>query len=670
MNFDEIDKRLSQQTPQSKIDLVLSKGSETSCIAEFKSANESAIMKFLEIEVKQFGKTFNTKSKRSHKEVQKLIKARTVSSLPQTELLVKMLEVTKVKVHKKYNMNTVESLMQNSNLYYSNHSAHNIDKNVVLTYNYQKLYFAHYKEAKEMFNNIWTNEFISYWNPGSKGLSASYTHTIKPNSTVYISIESLKDILYSVLMGKMSVEQYEAFYISELIKVKHNNRNNREIPAISVDLLNTELKTHTEKELVALKEQNTVKVHSYKTLGTDVFNKIVRTMDYLTERIENKDDVFYFEFHRTSYIQKLNELKRVKSMMKYNIAKDNYTLTYEASISKTAGRIYTPLNQLSKGVRAIIFGEGIEVDIDNMAFNFYLRNYAFKVKSEFTALRHYTSSNYNKVLVRKDVAKHLNVPVTKVKEIILSILFGSTDAREFKDNVFLKNLVKEVKVIRDYIIERDECSFDEAKSTMSKEFMKRETKIMDDLISELSLTRENIVDIHDGIIIPFKHIDNGTLVAIKKIEEKYKITFSGKTKIKTFLTEQKAKYDLFEYLKHNKPLVNMLNNNRFFSSANLLVLVDLLLIRNITKNTFIKTNLINKVMLEKLSVNELKEEVVLGLKVQSEDTKSVNNIEYCTLVANNSKDTKSKTQLKVITTQVEAKVELFTIFDSVKPKKE
>jgi len=593
MNFDNINNLAltnllkSDSTEEVFIARTKIKKEHKELVLDFNTIDKTLLQKYIDINI--HNKDYIAKVKYNHRNIRKSLRKNKIAIMPETEVVMAMMEEVQYKNQQTYRDYTVTSLIQNSNLLYTEHSLHTEDKNTVLTYNYKKKFFSHYEEGNRIFNTLWVEEFKGRYMVNGVGVSSSYSKRIEPKETIYVDINKLTTIFNELIQGKMNIEAYNSLYEEALIKKMIEKRLGLSIPNLSINELNNR---HTTEEKSTIEtESKTFKKKAFKTFTTDIMKNIDSGIEYFTEAIEER------EFHKAYYRSKLAELKSLKKQLRFNPLKGTYTLVYEASISKSNGRIYTPLNRLSKAIRGSLFGSGAEVDIDNMAFTYYLNEYCSKVKSEFKSLKHYTSSNANKQLVRRDVAKKLNVTQNEVKSIILSVLFGSTDQRAFKDDVFLKNLVQEVKSIRDFIKERDSISFNEAKTAMANEFMIKETLIMNTLLKKLNLKRADVIDIHDGLIIPRNALNAKTVELIKEVEVQFGYTFSGKTKIKSILKEISTENEYFKIkslLAEDKTLFSALVN-REYTEFQVDLVSRLLAEGNITKDIILKSNYLDLV---------------------------------------------------------------------------
>jgi len=497
-------------------------------------------------------------AKKVHKNIIKKIKEG-LTLLAEPEIMGFMLSNVKPKKQKKYNYNTIISIVENTYLYYTTHSKHSEDKFDALSATFLEVHFSHFTEAYKIFNTLWTRQ---YRGNNLNHNSNSYERNTTIKSRVFSTNDVYATLIKNLIDGTTSLEEYTEFYNKKLLK----QTPIKNIPLGSFysakgKLVSSVAKTldyDATKELEAVevqiekttKEEKTVRVLSKKTVDELTASRVTSGIEYMKTQIENPTMNFGIEFNAHRYKKYLRELEDLNNMMSYNRSKNTYTFTFEASVSKNADRIYTPFNRLSSQVRNIVFQDGIEVDIDNMAFMYYLKEYGSVVQdpNRFKALRLYTSSNKAKDVARRDISKFLGCTVKETKKIILSILFGSTDRRAFKSNVFLISLLNEIKSIRHYIMDRDNSSFEEAKTTMANEFMRRETLIMNTLLSKLKLKRDNVIDIHDGLIIPYRHITDKTIQKINSVEKRFGVTFSGKRRIASYL-EFKARQDKINDLK-------------------------------------------------------------------------------------------------------------------------
>ena len=485
----------------------------------FDEVNTSAIKKFIDTTPELYFKNIHKKKKTE------------VCILPQTDVLHRMLQEVKIKRARVYNEQTICSLMQNSNLFYTRHSLHSEDKNTVLSWNFRELYFKHLAEANKIFNSLWKEEFkgSSY-----SGEASSWSRKLDKTEAPYIDKKEFNELIHNVLHKKISLDEYNTIFMDYMDKVQLNKKAGRELKYISSRVLNKGIKEEN--------EQKTTKDIHYKRISNKVQQSILEGIEFYEEKLENPTFIFGADYHSKRYRKRLLELKNLNDTLTFNPLQNNWTSTFEASTSIESGRIFNPFNRLSKPVRTMLFQEGIELDIDNMAFKYMINEYLkHKEIHNLKVMDYYTKNNENKVSFRREIAKNLKITQAEAKTYILKILFGANRNQKEGNSAWLRNLRFEVEQIKDILMQEFDLTKKEAYSKLSKDFMLAETKVMNTLLQKMNLTRDDVVDVHDGVIIPYELIKEDTIQKVHEVQTMFNVTFSGKVRLNSYIKFTKIK---------------------------------------------------------------------------------------------------------------------------------
>jgi len=560
----------------------------------------------------------NDFTKKSNKNIVKRVKTKGLVIMPEPEHLALMLSSVRVKRSRKYTNDTIISVIENINLLYTEHSSHTVDSYTVLTYDYLRKYLTHFAEGKKIFNTVWEEQ---YQGNNINGYASSYTKKIETKGTLFTSGRIMGTIINSLLRGTMTFNEYKEVHKNKILR--QNGRKGIRVPLEAMEKIET---VYT-KIFKDPKISKTIASIEYKTFPMEFMDTLLDEKNKIDYVLENQR--LLSKKAKESLNKQLLIIQEMIKNMKYNEYKKSYILSYEAKTSIEAGRIYHQLNRMPKILRAKLFN-GVELDIDNMAFKYFINEYS---ELDLEYIKHYTS---NKTNTRNKLAEDLGLEVKEIKEIMLKILFGSLDNRDYKESFYLNRLKDDIKTIRDFIMDRDNIKFTEAKSKMSQEFMKQETKVINDLLLQLGLDRTDVIDIHDGIIVPEECINRKTLAEVKKIEQKYNLTFSGKTKIKNILIKEEQSATKQNEINEMEDLIIKNVDLLFYSKRNFTRKIAMGLLDNplfkANKDDLIKT--LDFIAQNNIEVKGTKHLVQLIQLVVLMPKQRANNITYITLVNN------------------------------------
>jgi len=469
---------------------------------------------------KEVDKAVNRMSKKpTVTNINKQIKDKKMTIMAEPKILAMALTHIQLKMHPKYNEFSVTSLIQNFNIFYTQHSVNEFDGNSALSLSYKNLYFDHSTEGKVIFNSLWNCTFL-----GNKkqGYCSSYVRKSEPKGTTFIGREYYRTLLLQVIKSEVTMEQYTSLFNARVTK---QSKKGKVIESLvkHLDLSSLEPKT---------KVQKTNKHFLSKTLNSTI---IERAKTYLDSLIQYQTDMKSQgkKYNARSTNSSISAVKQIINTSVLN-TDGTFTMYYTGKKSIEAGRTFHVLNQSSKAIRKALFGDYIELDINNMASTFLTNKFS---DLDIDILKFYTKNNTNKNIVRNKVKDELNITLQEAKTLLQSVSFGSTKYTLKSQTLGLVRgafyriaiAVKQKHKLR---------TMKSAFTKMSRDFMLEETRIIEELLKEMNINKKQVIDIHDGILIPKDLLTLDTVNQIKTIESKFNYSFSGKRTISNYLKNE------------------------------------------------------------------------------------------------------------------------------------
>jgi len=450
-------------------------------------------------------KTIRKAKASGHKNIVKQIKKSRLSIIAEP-LVMKTILMNYIDFNKKsYIEHTLDSIIENINLFYTVHSTHEVSGDDALSKPFLMKYFSHFTEAKQIHKRLWIKTFIGT-NLSKK--CSSYKRILEPEFTVFVKEQEFKNLILDVLSGRTSMEEYEVFYNRRLAKQKSKNKEVNGLLGLNPEIF------LGDKKFIKKAQTKTVRTQAHKVFNLEFKSKIV-------ELLKNETD------NRNK-----NDLKKL--LLGTEVQGDELIFNFELSTSIKSDRMFHPLNSISKGLRAKLFGDYLELDVENMAVQYIYNTYNSVQEVELNAITQYLE---RKTYFRNRIAEEFNISVTEAKIKILKILFGSTDARDlilpdgFKSKA-LSHIMQNIKSIATYISEEENLTMKQSYVKISTDYMKVETEINNTLLKDLGLTRADVIDVHDGILFPKSKLNKDSIDVVQKIESQFGYVFGGKEDLK------------------------------------------------------------------------------------------------------------------------------------------
>lgn len=466
----------------------------------------------------------------NQKQINKEIRSKNMAIIPHPDVIELLFstELTNQKKQKRYNEKTLRLVLDVSNTFYTNHSTSKYNSDFVISLSYKKLITKNVTHYNTLLETIFykTRNGNSYDKHGAstyvrkKEISELYS---KP---VFNSSKEIHKIVLKLIQQEISFNDYREYYRTCSTK-QELKLDDKTISTIKDVVLNT-------LAPIDPKDQDTIKTRKYIELNdntTNNFNKGLKKYSRLTSELEtdiriNKTTVncSILKSHKRNHescIALDTGLKTIKVDDK-NINR----LYFNSSYSKKSTREYTTLNLISKTLRSELFDDDyIELDIENMAFQFFYNKYSKIIpKEKFICFTRIVKS---KTKVRQELAKEFKTLGHKenikiAKQSMISIIFGSVKTYKIP---FLKELKKEVNNLRKVISK--ELNKDITNSELSIMFMKEETILINRIQAVLKLKDSTVIKIHDAILVPCSVMTVSSRDKIINIMSKYKFKING-----------------------------------------------------------------------------------------------------------------------------------------------
>lgn len=483
-----------------------------------------------------FNKIHNDAIKLSKQEYKQLIKLKRTRSILPHPLIIKTVEDSIYKNKKNPNIKKLHiTLVDISKLISADHSKHNLTGDLALSNIYLKKHFHSFNSHRYIIDEFLQETFKGN-NIQNFGCS-SFIFKNNPyieNEVLYIKKEKAEELITSFFEGKISFEEYYTAY-ELILNKKDKNPTSKKIEIINI---------FTEENEID-ESKSVVEGISYVYLAPEVHAKINDLYNKSLDIIKTYDND----------LEKLIEYKEAQNSVKYLkeiIKGTDKNIVYFKQAKSKVHRVYNIFNRMDKKTRNYIFSDYIEMDLKNAAPNIVLKlieEKEIQKQEEFEYFNEFSEITKNRDNIIKDLQKIYNSRFPQnnetkpiFKKYLLSILFGSNLNVDFFLKIKKQNLSQtEINCLEvlNYWSEKGSLSYKKiinevakflevSKKELSHLFMKRETKIMKEIISTISAKEKEIIHIHDGILVPKSLYLCQTFSQAKKLND---ILLSNSTQI-------------------------------------------------------------------------------------------------------------------------------------------